>query len=138
MKTLADKDVRDAALMLTDDPDRDLTKEALGALFEPAFTVPTRGLAYPCEIDDLLTFIGSFSANRYDDPDRRALALVFEDVLAHERASETKEADPVLRAAWRDLVRDVARYFLRVSAYNLADDLEEMKKERAAAEGRGR
>ncbi len=113
--------IKTAAARLATDPEYELGKPGLAAIYEPAFTAPTRGLAYPREMDDLILFIGRFAANPYEDTDTRMLALAFSDLSMYER---TLDREPAWRRdAARDLVRDVAKYFARLEADALAAEV---------------
>ena len=111
-----------------------LEKPALAAIFEAAFTTPTRGLSYEDELRDLGDWIGSHAVS-CDDPHLRMLALVFDFHCLYE---STKGKQTLDRDAHLDLIRDVAKFFARVDAAVIAEcdrmDAEEGADEREVAQ----
>lgn len=105
---------RAAATLVT----KEFPKEALAAIFEPAFGARTAGPHYPGEVDDLCAFIADAADNGCEDLDLRLLAMPFGYREMSDRACGKERAQGNLwAAAHLNLVRAVATYFLRTRAY---------------------
>jgi hypothetical protein len=135
-------EIRTVAAKLTDkdflqgfNGQRPMKRAAFTAIFEAAFSTPTRGLSYPDEIHHLQDFVYDYGETHTgDDLDLRLLAMAFSTTFWWTRCED--DSDPWMRDAARDLIRDVAKYLARIEAHSIAqcarEDARELAQERGA------